>query len=106
MVIAWIVLIASGLLEVVWATFLKRADGFRHKRWLGLGIALELVSVTMLGWAIQSVSLGVGYAAWAGIGTLGTILVGLVAFGERLTARRAFFLGLLIAGIIGLQLVT
>jgi quaternary ammonium compound-resistance protein SugE len=103
MTAAWIVLVASGLLEVVWAACLKRAHGFRRKGWLAAGIAVELVSVTMLGWSMQHVSLGAAYAAWAGIGTAGTAIAGVVWFGERASAARIGLIGLLAAGIAGLQ---
>jgi quaternary ammonium compound-resistance protein SugE len=105
MVVVWAVLMTSAFGEVAWATMLKRARGFRHKRWLFGGLALELVTVTMLGWTMQFLTLGVAYAAWAGVGTVGTVLVGLVAFGERLTLRRGVLLLLLIGGIVGLQFV-
>lgn len=105
MFISWLVLIIAGVLEVLWASFLKRAEGFRYKGWVSLGLAVELISVIMLAWAMKRITLGVGYAAWVGIGTVGAVIVGLVAFAEPLTVARASFLALLIGGIVGLQLV-
>jgi quaternary ammonium compound-resistance protein SugE len=104
-VVAWSVLVVAGLLEVVWATLLKQADGFEHRGPLAAGIAVELVSVAMLAWTMQEISLGAGYAAWAGIGTIGTVIVGLILYREPLNARRVGFLALLVGGIVGLQLV-
>lgn len=103
--VVWLVLVVAGLLEVAWATLLKQADGFEHRAPLAAGIAIELVSVAMLAWTMQEISLGAGYAAWAGIGTVGTVAAGLVIYREPLTASRLGFLALLIGGIIGLQLV-
>jgi quaternary ammonium compound-resistance protein SugE len=103
MTVAWLTIVASGLLETVWATCLKRADGFRRKDWLAAGIAIELVSVGMLGWSMQHISLGAAYAAWAGIGTAGTAVAGALFFGERIGAARAALLALLLAGIAGLH---
>lgn len=105
MLIAWIVLVVAGLLEVLWANLLKRADGFTHKGTLAAGLGVELVSVGMLGWAMQEISLGAGFAAWAAIGTIGSVLVGLVVYGESLSPARLGFLTLLVGGIVGLQFV-
>lgn len=105
MVVVWTVLLISGLLEIVWASLLKRAEGFRYRRWLALGLSIELISVTMLAWTMQELSLGAAYAAWAGIGTVGTIIVGVILYKEKVTLQRFLLLAVLVMGIVGLQFV-
>lgn len=54
----------------------ERADGFTHKGPLAAGLVIELVSVAMLAWTMQDITLGAGYAAWAGVGTFGAVVEG------------------------------
>lgn len=81
----------------------ERADGFTHKGPLAAGLVIELVSVAMLAWTMQDITLGAGYAAWAGVGTFGAVVVGIAVYRESLAPARLAFLTLLIGGIVGLQ---
>lgn len=103
---AWAILVASGLFETVWAVGLKYTDGFtRLLPSLGV-IAAMVVSVYGLSVAMRVIPVGTAYAVWAGVGAVGAVLVGLFFLGEPRTAARLVCLALIVAGIIGLQLVT
>ena len=103
---AWIVLFAAGLFEVGWAVGLKYAEGFTRPLPSVLTVASMVVSLALLGLSLRALPLGTAYAVWTGIGTIGTALLGIVLFGEAATALRLACIGLIVAGLIGLKLVT
>ncbi|MCC6507619.1 MAG: multidrug efflux SMR transporter [Pirellulaceae bacterium] len=101
---AWIILFIAGLLEVGWAVGLKASHGF-SKPWIALAtVVAMLASFVLLGLAVRTIPLGTGYAVWTGIGALGTVIMGMLLFGEPVTSWRLLFLGLIIVGILGLKL--
>lgn len=103
---AWIVLILSGVLEAVWATALSASNGFsRLGPSLLFGVALVL-SMLGLAYALRSIPVGVGYAAWVGIGAVGTALYGMAALGDPVTVGRVMCLVLIIGGVVGLELLS
>jgi quaternary ammonium compound-resistance protein SugE len=103
---AWIALFVAGLLEVGWAIGLKYTDGFT-KPWASTWtIAAMIASVFLLAWAMKTLPVGTSYAVWTGIGAVGTVILGIVLFGEAATLARLFCVGLIVAGIVGLKLVT
>jgi quaternary ammonium compound-resistance protein SugE len=103
---AWIVLFVAGLLEVGWAIGLKYTDGFT-RLWPTVGtVAAMVVSLFLLGLALRSLPVGTAYAIWTGVGTIGTALLGIVLFGESAAAARLLCIALIVAGIVGLKLVT
>ena len=105
---SWVYLVFAGLLEIGFTTALKLSNGFsleRPKYILVFG-AFALASFFLLNLAMRGISLGTAYAVWTGIGAAGTALVGVMYFGEALSAAQIGFLGLLIGSIIGLKLVS
>lgn len=103
---AWIYLIVAGLFETGWAVGLKYTDGFT-RLWPSLWTAAAMVvSLYLLGKALQTLPVGTGYAVWTGIGAAGTALLGMVLFGESHDAMRLFCILLIVAGIVGLALLT
>lgn len=100
---AWIVLLVAGLFEIAWAIGLKYTEGFT-RFWPSLGTALAmLVSVLLLGSAMRQIPVGTAYAVWTGIGATGTVILGIVLFGESASAARLACIGLIVAGIAGLK---
>ena len=100
---AWGMLFVAGLLEIGWAVGLKYTKGFTEL-WPTVGTFVALVgSMTLLGLAVRTLPLGTAYAVWTGIGTVGTAILGIVLFGEPSTAWRLLFIGLIVAGILGLK---
>jgi quaternary ammonium compound-resistance protein SugE len=103
---AWLVLVLAGLFEVGWAVGLKFTEGFTRV-WPTLAtVASMVVSLGLLGLALRTLPLGTAYAVWTGVGTVGTALLGIVLFGEPAGAIRLACIALIVAGIVGLKLVT
>lgn len=103
---AWIVLIVSGVLEAVWAGALAASQGLTRLRPTVLFFAALAASMGGLGYALRTIPVGTGYAVWVGIGAVGAALYGMVVLGEPATAARLLCLALIVAGVIGLKLVT
>jgi quaternary ammonium compound-resistance protein SugE len=103
---AWLVLVVAGLFEIAWAIGLKYTDGFtRLGPSLGTVIAM-IASVVLLALAMRTLPVGTAYAVWTGIGAIGTVALGIVLFDEPATLARLACIGLILAGIVGLKLVT
>ncbi len=103
---AWVVLIAAGLLEVGWAVGLKYTDGFTRPLPSVLTGAAIVGSMVLLSIAARTLPIGTAYAVWVGIGAAGATVLGMILFGEPRTAGRLFFLALLVVAITGLKLTT
>jgi quaternary ammonium compound-resistance protein SugE len=103
---AWLVLIVAGVFEIGWAVGLKYTDGFTRLAPTIATAAAMIASVALLGIAVRSLPLGTAYAVWTGIGTVGTALAGMWLFGDPSDALRLVCIGLIVAGILGLKLVT
>jgi len=103
---AWTILFAAGLLEVVWAIGLKYTEGFSRLLPSILTLASMAGSIILLGMALRTLPIGTAYAVWTGIGAVGTALLGIVLFGEPATALRLACILLIVAGIGGLKLLT
>jgi quaternary ammonium compound-resistance protein SugE len=102
----WIYLMAAGLLEIGWAIGLKYTQGFTRPVPTVLTVASMVLSLGLLGLALKTLPLGTAYAIWTGIGTVGTVILGIILFGEAATAFRLACVGLILAGIVGLKLAT
>jgi quaternary ammonium compound-resistance protein SugE len=103
---SWLVLVLAGLLEIGWAVGLKYTVGFT-RLWPSVATLASMVaSVGLLGVAMKSLPVGTAYAAWTGIGIAGTVILGGVLFNEPLSAARLFCVALILAGIVGLKLLS
>ena len=101
---AWMFLVFGGLFEVGFTTCLRHVDGLKTPWWLlGFLICVSL-SMGLLWLASRSLPMGLAYAVWAGIGAAGSVLVGILLYGEVLETARLMLLVLLIGSIIGLKL--
>ena len=103
---AWTILFVAGLMEIGWAIGLKYAEGFTRPLPSVLTLACMLASIVLLGLAVKTLPIGTAYAVWTGIGAVGTAVLGIVLFGDPATALRLACIGLIVAGIVGLKLVT
>ena len=103
---AWVYLAIAGLLEMGWAIGLKYTDGFTRLTPTVLTVAAIIASILLLGLALRDLPVGTGYAVWTGIGTVGTAILGIILFGDPATVARLASIGLIIAGIAGLKLVS
>ena len=103
---AWTYLFVAGLFEIGWAIGLKYTEGFTRLVPSVLTLASMVISIVLLGVALKTLPVGTAYAVWTGIGAFGTAMLGIALFGEPATALRLACLGLIVAGIVGLKLVT
>lgn len=101
---AWVILVAAGLLETVWALAMKRSNGFSEPVPTVVTLAVATASVWLLSIAARSLPLGTAYAAWTGIGAVSTLAVGIVALGEPATPLRLGSAAFIVLGLIGLRL--
>ena len=103
---AWIYLTVAGLLEIGWAIGLKYTDGFTRLLPSLWTVTSMILSIVLLGLALRTLPVGTAYAVWTGIGAIGTAALGIYLFGEPATVARLLCIGLILAGIVGLKLVT
>lgn len=103
---AWLYLFVAGLFEVGWAIGLKYTQGFTRLVPTALTLASMVVSLGLLGLALKTLPVGTAYAVWTGIGTIGTAALGIVLLGESAGALRLACISLIVAGIVGLKLVS
>ncbi len=101
---AWVVLVLAGLFEVGWAIGLKYTEGFT-RLWPTLWTLLSMiVSLWLLGIAMKTLPVGTAYSVWVGVGSVGTVILGIMLLGEPANVGRLVSVGLIVAGIIGLKL--
>ena len=103
---AWTILFVAGLMEIGWAIGLKYTEGFTRLYPSVLTLACMAGSIVLLGVAVKTLPIGTAYAVWTGIGAVGTAVLGIILFGDPATALRLACIGLIVAGIAGLKLVT
>ena len=101
---AWTLLFFAGLFEVAWAIGLKYTDGFTKPMASVLTVAAMIASIVLLGLAMKQLPVGTAYAVWTGIGTIGTVILGIALMGDPATPLRLACLGLIVLGIAGLKL--
>ena len=102
---AWPLLIVAGLLEIVWAVALKRADGLTRLWPSVVGLTAMIASAGLLTLTLRVLPVGTAYVAWVGIGATGVALAGILAFGEEASFTRLLCLALILAGVVGLRLI-
>lgn len=102
----WIFLFIAGLFEVTWAIGLKLSNGFTNLIISILTILGMVASFYFLSIALKSIPLGTAYAVWTGIGTVGTVILGIFLFEEPVTIMRIFCIFLICSGITGLKLLS
>jgi quaternary ammonium compound-resistance protein SugE len=103
---AWIYLLIAGLFEVGWAVGLKYTEGFT-RLWPSVWtLAALAVSMALLALAVRELPIGTAYAVWTGIGAVGTALLGILLFGEPRDLPRLLCIALILAGLLGLKLVS
>jgi quaternary ammonium compound-resistance protein SugE len=103
---AWFYLLIAGLFEVAWAIGLKYTEGFSRLVPSLWTVASMGVSFLFLSLALKTLPVGTAYAVWTGIGAVGVAILGIVLLAEPATAARLGCIGLIVAGIVGLKLVT
>lgn len=100
---SWIILFFAGLFEVGWAVGLKYTNGFSKPLPTALTVAAMAISLGLLGLAMKELPLGTAYAIWTGVGAVGTVIAGIILFGESMALVRLVSVALIVAGLIGLK---
>ena len=101
---AWGALVLAGGFEVGYALSVNGSQGFTNLVWSLIALVFFLCTLFFLSVALKKVDVGIGYAVWAGIGSVGAALLGPMFFDEVLTPAKAFWLAVIIAGVIWLKL--
>lgn len=105
----WLLLLVAGLLEIGFSISLvkmKETTGWLFWEWTGLFLFFLFVSLWLMYKAVETIPVGTAYAVWTGIGSVGTVAVGILFFKEPATFWRLFFISTLILSLIGLKLVS
>lgn len=100
---SWTLLVIAGLFEVGWAIGLKYTDGFSKPLPTVLTVAAMVASVALLGLAMKDLPVGTAYAVWTGIGTVGTVILGIFLMGDSASPLRLGCVALIMLGIAGLK---
>ncbi|HTJ72287.1 MAG TPA: multidrug efflux SMR transporter [Actinospica sp.] len=101
---AWLLIVIAGFFETGFAVLLKQSDTFT-KLWPTVGFAAcALISFGLLTWALRGLEVGPAYAAWTGLGTAGTAIVGMAMLDESVSVLKLVSIGVIVAGVIGLNL--
>lgn len=103
---SWFVLLIAGLFEVGWAIGLKYTEGFSRPWPTVATVTAMAISMVLLGIAMKELPVGTAYAVWTGIGAVGTVILGMVLFGDSAAVGRLACVGLILAGIIGLKVLS
>ncbi|MBQ7692974.1 MAG: multidrug efflux SMR transporter [Oscillospiraceae bacterium] len=102
----WVMLVLAGLLKVAWACAMKFSGGFTQPVPSIFTAVGYLASALFLSLALKELPLGTAYAMWTGFGIVGTSLLGIVLFHERLTLPQGICVLLIVGGIAGLKLLS
>lgn len=101
---SWLILFFAGLLEVGWAVGLKYTEGFTRPLPTVLTFLAIVCSIGLLGVAVRELPVGTAYAVWSGLGAVGTVIAGIVLFGESMAVIKLVSVGLIVLGLLGLKL--
>lgn len=101
---AWIVLVAAGILEIVWAFYMKKSEGFSLLVPTAITIVTMIASFGLLSYAMRTLPLGTAYTIWTGIGAVGAFAVGVLVLGESANMMRIAAAVLIVAGIVMMKL--
>lgn len=104
--ISWLFLLIGGVCEVGFVAMMKKSDGFKVLKYSLLTILFMIISFYSLSHALIEIPIGIGYAVWAGIGAVGSVLVGMIFFNESKDIKKMLLITMIIIGIVGLKLST
>jgi len=102
--LAWTLLVIAGALDVAWAVSMKYAEGYTRLGWTVASVLLLAAFVYLLGKVLEVLPVGTAYAVWTGLGAAGTVIMGVVLFGETLGPLKLGGVVVVLAGIAMLKL--
>jgi quaternary ammonium compound-resistance protein SugE len=97
-------LVAAGLLEVVWAFFMKKSEGFTLFGPTVITLITMLARFALLSLSMKSLPLGTAYTIWTGIGAVGSFALGIFLLGESATPMRLVAAALIVGGLVMMKL--
>ena len=100
----WIFLLLAAIFEVSWAIAMKYSDGFSVLVPSIITVVGYILSAVFLSLALKQLPLGTAYAMWTGFGIIGTSVLGIFLFNEKLTVPQVICVILIVVGIVGLKL--
>jgi quaternary ammonium compound-resistance protein SugE len=103
---AWLLLTIAGVFEIAFALCMKWSEGFSRVGPALLTVGAGLLSVFLLSYSLRTLPVGTAYAVWTGIGAAGTAILGIVILGDSMAPMRVLCIALILAGVIGLKLVS
>ena len=103
---SWTILFLAGIFEIFWAVGLKYSDGFTKLFPTIFTIVTMIISFYLLSLALKALPIGTAYAVWVGIGTVGTVIAGIMLFGESMSLTRVISILFILIGIVGLKFTT
>lgn len=101
---AWIMLLLAGTFEIGYALSVGGSEAFSVLSWSIAALAFFLLTLYFLSAALRTIDVGIGYAVWAGIGSVGAAIFGSLLLDQPLTVIKAFWLAVIIAGVVWLKL--
>lgn len=102
--LAWIYLFIAGILEVVWAFYMKQSDGFSKLTPTIITLITMIASFALLSLSMRSLPLGTAYTIWTGIGAVGAFTVGIFILGEHVSVMRVIAAVFIVAGIVMMKM--
>ena len=102
----WIYLLVAGIFEISWAVGMKFTHGFSQIIPSVITVVCMIASFYFFFFLLKNLPLGTAYAIWTGIGTIGTVIFGIILFKEPVTVTRLACIALIVSGIIGLKMLT
>ena len=103
---AWLYLIIAGIFEVIWAVALRNSEGFTKLQPAIITILAMAVSIYLLAISLKTIPLGIAYTVWTGVGAVGAVIAGILLFNESKEILKLLFIFLIIAGIVGLKIIS
>ncbi|MBV9078486.1 MAG: multidrug efflux SMR transporter [Methylobacteriaceae bacterium] len=100
---AWTFLLISGLADVLWAITTKYSAGYTRLTWTAASLVALVIFLGLLTQALKVLPLGTAYAVWTGIGAVGSVVAGLVLFGESMSAARLAAVAVILSGVVALK---
>lgn len=100
-----IYLFLAIIFEVSGTTFMKLSNGFSNIKYAAIMLIFYVLSLSTLTLALKRIQIGVAYATWSGIGIVLITIIGLIAFKEPINLKKAVFIGFILIGTVGLNLI-
>lgn len=97
---AWVMLLIAGILEVVWAFYMKQSEGFTRAVPTTITLVTMIGSFALLSWSMRTLPMGTAYVIWTGIGAVGALLTGIVFLGEQANVTRILAAVLIVSGLV------